>query len=567
MRECLRLSMALLVLVTGGCALMPPSPPARTAAVVRSPSRDDQLFYHVLVGDIAGQQGHLGIAAAAFGKAAEESGDWDLARRSAQLALYAHHYHEGRHLAQLWIAAAPTSINAQEALADADLGLGLPAAAAAEFARALRQASQRQGASGRAFAFARIGALLWRLPPHRGVLAVVQTLVRHYPQDPVAQYVLANLSYHRGHDALAIPAIDRALALKPRWEDAAVLKAQLLWTETPRASLAFTRRFLRRNPAATRLRLDYARRLVSLQYWHKALAQFQIIARAAPDDPQVLYAAALLALKTQAPQLAARYFKQTLALAPQDAHARLYLGEIAERAHHLRRAVRWYRRVGAPYRFAASVRLALIWLREGHPHRAQRRLQHLVAHNLHQRVTLALARDQTDMVLRDYQAGLAVLNPLMTGAHPPGALLYARALTEEKLGRTAAVVADLQALLVRHPRDPIVLNALGYTLIRDHLHPRRGLRLARTALRLAPRSPYILDSVGWGYYEVHDPAAALPYLRQAAALSPDATIAAHLGTVLWALGKQRAAAVVWQAAHRHDPRNRAVARALQKHDL
>ncbi|MHB1566559.1 MAG: tetratricopeptide repeat protein [Acidiferrobacter sp.] len=570
MRERLRLSITLLAVLAGGCASMPvapPSPVKPAAPAVVPRSLKDRLFYHVLVGDIAGQQGHLGIAAAAFGKAAQESGDRALARRSAQLALYARHYHQGLRLAQLWVAAEPTSAGAYEALADADVGVGLPGPAVAAFEHALQLVGRHQGAGGRAFAFEHIATLLWRLRPHLKVLAVMQTLARRYPQEPVAQYALADLARRRSAAALAIRAIDRALVLKPRWEDAAVLKARILWAHTPRASLAFATRFLHRNPDATRLRLDYARRLVSLQYWHKALAQFRRIAKAAPNDPQVLYTTALVALKAQAPRVAARDLKQTLVLAPNDTHARLYLGEIAERAHRFARAAQWYRGVGAPYQFAASVRLALIPLHEGHPHKARARLLRLIARDRHQRTTLALARDQADSALHDYPAALAALNQAMTSAHPPAALLYARALTEEKLGEIPAMIADLQALLVRHPQDPIALNALGYTFISQHLHPKQGLQLVRKALRLEPKNPYILDSVGWAYYEAHDPVTALSYLQRAVTLSHDATIATHLGVVLWSLGDQHAAQLVWQAAHRRDPHSKVVNGVLKKHDL
>lgn len=570
MRERLRLSMTLLVAVlAGGCASTPVAPPPGRPAVPAAVSRSlkDRLFYHVLVGDIAGQQGHLGIAAAAFGKAAQESGDRVLIRRSTQLALYARHYHQGLRLARQWVAAEPSSAGAYEALAEADLGVGRPRPAVVACERALQLVNRHQGAGGRAFAFEHIAMLLWQLPPHRKVLAVMQVLVRRYPQEPVAQYALADLARRRGADALAIRAIDRALVLKPRWEDAAVLKARLLWDHTPRASLAFTVRFLHRNPDATRLRLDYARRLVSLQYWHKALGQFRMIAKAAPNDPQVLYTTALVALRARAPQVAARDLKRALVLAPNDTHARLYLGEIAERAHRFARAAQWYRGVGAPYRFAASVRLALIPLHEGHPHKAGARLGRLIARDRHQRTTLALARDQVDSALHDYPAALAALDQAITNAHPPAALLYARALTEEKLGKIPAMVADLQALLVRHPQDPIALNALGYTFISHHLHPKQGLQLVRKALRLEPKNPYILDSVGWAYYEAHDPATALSYLQRAVTLSHDATIATHLGVVLWSLGEQHAAQLVWQAAHRRDPHSKVVNRALKKHDL
>ena len=98
--------------------MISPLKPAPSPSHARALSSDlrDKLLYHVLVGDIAGQQGRLGEAAQAFGQAAQESGDQGLTRRSALLSLYARRYAQARRLARLWLREAPTSAGAMEAL-------------------------------------------------------------------------------------------------------------------------------------------------------------------------------------------------------------------------------------------------------------------------------------------------------------------------------------------------------------------------------------------------------------------------------------------------------------------
>ncbi len=523
------------------------------------------LLYHVLIGDIEGQRGHLGAAAQAFGKAAQETGDQGLAERSTLLSLYARRYAQAEGLAHLWLREDPQSLGAREALADALVGLGQLPAAEQGFRKALARATTAQGSAGRAFAFEHIATLLLRHKRTLQALAVMRVLAHDYRHDPVGAYALADLARRDRAIGVALSAIDKALALKPHWEDAAVLKARILWAATPRRALAFSARFLAANPGATRLRLDYARRLVSLQYWRRALAQFQIIARAAPNDPQVLYAAGLLALRTNALGLARTYFKRDLALAPDNPRTVLYLGEIAQRQRQFARAHYYYLRVTAPYRFRAAIRDALMLLDEAHPHQAWLRLSHLTARNRGQAGRLALARNEVLMALRHYRRGLAVLQAVAGQTRHPSVLLYAQALDEEKLGRVAIAEKDLERLVAAHPQSAVALNALGYTYISQGQHARRGLALARRALAIDPHNPDILDTVGWGYYRAGHAKRALHYLRKAFEVSPEPTIAAHLGAVFWRLGERAEALELWRAALRKAPQNTDVKAEMAKH--
>ena len=63
------------------------------------------------------------------------------------------------------------------------------------------------------------------------------------------------------------------------------------------------------------------------------------------------------------------------------------------------------------------------------------------------------------------------------------------------------------------------------------------------ALAMKPDNPAILDSMGWVEFRMGNLPAALTHLEKAAALNPDPEIAAHLGEVLWGLGKKEEALV------------------------
>ena len=98
-------------------------------------------------------------------------------------------------------------------------------------------------------------------------------------------------------------------------------------------------------------------------------------------------------------------------------------------------------------------------------------------------------------------------------------------------------IREMEDLLDDHPRDPEVLNALGYTLAD------RGIRLEEAhghislALELDPGSPAIVDSMGWVLYRLGRKEEAVPLLEQALESLPHPEVAAHLCEVLYELGQ------------------------------
>jgi uncharacterized protein HemY len=70
--------------------------------------------------------------------------------------------------------------------------------------------------------------------------------------------------------------------------------------------------------------------------------------------------------------------------------------------------------------------------------------------------------------------------------------------------------------------------------------------LITQALKLAPQDAYIQDSLGWVAFRQGQHQEALEILQAAYKSRPDAEIAAHLGEVLWVMGKRQEAGVIWR---------------------
>ena len=120
------------------------------------------------------------------------------------------------------------------------------------------------------------------------------------------------------------------------------------------------------------------------------------------------------------------------------------------------------------------------------------------------------------------------------------------AMVCEKLGRYDQMENLLRVIMKVKPSDPHAFNALGYSLADRKTRLDEARELILKALQLAPRDPFIQDSLGWLEYRAGNSAEAIRILEEAYKSRPDAEIAAHLGEVYWQTGQKDKAGSVWR---------------------
>lgn len=145
-------------------------------------------------------------------------------------------------------------------------------------------------------------------------------------------------------------------------------------------------------------------------------------------------------------------------------------------------------------------------------------------------------------------------------------VLYDRGLLyADKLNQAQKAVADFRRVLALNPDNAGTLNALGYTMLSLPADQwPQATALIEQAYQLDSQSAAINDSLGWAYFLRGDAEAALPYLQFAYDKMPEAEVAAHLGEVLWSLGRQEQARLVWQQALAQEPQHRVLRDTLRR---
>jgi tetratricopeptide (TPR) repeat protein len=111
---------------------------------------------------------------------------------------------------------------------------------------------------------------------------------------------------------------------------------------------------------------------------------------------------------------------------------------------------------------------------------------------------------------------------------PPWALQVALAVSLEASGAKEQTTTLLQQVMKQMPNDAFCLNNIAYPMADQGILLPEAILMLERAVYLAPKEPYILDSLGWAYYRQGRLAEAYNLLTRANANTKDAEIANHL---------------------------------------
>ena len=125
-------------------------------------------------------------------------------------------------------------------------------------------------------------------------------------------------------------------------------------------------------------------------------------------------------------------------------------------------------------------------------------------------------------------------------------LLYRRGGSYERLGNYKKADEDLLKSLKINPDEPYVLNYLAYSWLERDYKINEAIEMLENAYSEEKNDPYIIDSIGWGYFLINDYLKAEKFLRRAIELMPeDPIVNDHYGDILWKLDRKIEARYFW----------------------
>ncbi len=559
---------ALLASVLSACAVTSaPAPvaqapvPAPEAAYPKLALSNDILF-GVLASEIAAQRGAAAASAPTVLALAQRTRDPRLARRAAEFALTANRLDEAIRALKLWQELEPASDNAQYQLIAALLRAGRLSEATpgvqAQLAARPHEAPQ---------VFMHLAGLLSRQPDKAGAYAMMKTLLAPFPSVAEGHFALMITAQEAGDDAMAQAEMATLATLAPAWDYPVGWQVERLRQTSPEAALALLERELARRPqAGLELRLSYPRLLVMVKRYDAARDAFVQLSNKYPHQPEVAYAIGVLSYELKDYEEAERSLRDALALGYREPDfVRFTLGQMAEERKLPQEAVNWYEAItSGPQLPQAQSRLAVLEAEDGKLDAALARLERLADMQNTPRPARVLAQAQLARNAEQPDRALAILSAALAKDGNVAEWRYERALLLDDRERVADAERDLRAYLKLKPKSAQGLNALGYILANRTNRIREARELVSRALKLDPDNPMILDSMGWVEYRSGKLEAALRYLQRAHHLMPDPEIAAHLGEVLWKMGREAEARELWARSLEANPDSDIIRRTQQR---
>jgi tetratricopeptide (TPR) repeat protein len=300
---------------------------------------------------------------------------------------------------------------------------------------------------------------------------------------------------------------------------------------------------------STRGAFDLAEILVALDRNEEAHQELERLRSTKASAGEIDRRLALLAFNTGDLKEAQQRFTDLASHGEAADASLLYLADIAARDGDTDAALAGYRRLAdSSFGLEARSKAASILLNRSKQTEAMTLLDSYVSDHPDSEFETRLSEAR---LLAEHGAADEGLKLLATALerHPDHpAIEYDRAIILEHAGRVKESVDVLERLLKERPDDPVLMNALGYTLADHSLDLTRAEGLIHRALAASPDSPAVLDSLGWVRYRQGDAKSAAVDLERAYGLEHDADIAAHWGETLWTSGHHSEARRVWAAA-------------------
>lgn len=571
MKNIAYLLLILSILLLGACAALDKQPLSipndlSVQAVQEPESRPDkieltsELVYDTLTSEIAAQRGEHHTAYTHAMRAAKLSRQPAAAERATLLALHANLPLKAIKAAQLWIELSPDSLKAHQIASLLYAKTGEPNKIIHHLEEVVRIANQN-GQDG----YLQATAIAEKAGTPEQSLMLIRQIIPLDSDDPDALYALSLTASRARQYSLAEDSIKRALQIKPGWPKGVLLLSRTLILQNKKSEgLQIMAQAVSNASENNELRLAYARILIENQQLDGAIEQFEILAKAIPDNAEFIYALGILSTELKRFDSAKGYFLRLISLEKKQGEANYHLGVIAEFLDDPDTAYKYYRVVDGVNQADARIRMAKILAKQKQLDKARELLQQLRINSPQHDLKLRLIEAELLRDAKQYAIAHELYSQALEQYKDDTDLLYARALNAAELRRVDILEQDLNRILQQDPDHVDALNALGYTLADQTDRFQEAYAYIKQALELKPNNPAILDSMGWVSFRMGHFEEALKYLQKAAEISPDAEIASHLGEVLWHLNRRSQALKVWSEADAQDPENNFIKPVMQR---
>ncbi|MDZ4731446.1 MAG: tetratricopeptide repeat protein [Xanthomonadales bacterium] len=534
--------------------------PSASNAPSEAASMDEEVMYRVMAAEMRGNDGDMDGAVGDYLAAAMESTDPQVAMRATRVAFAAEAWQQASMAADRWALLDPENLAAHESAALSMLATADYAGAEMHLLRLLELAPDKNAA------WDNVTGLLGRSASPEKASKVLENLLQTAGEENNAAVTFAQsqLAVRLGDFEQAYKLAAIAVELDPGRESYLLWAGQLANRQDDKEqALAYTRQAWELDPDGHDITLAYADMLAK----NNQPQQARELVRNMDQTPDILLTRILFELSGKDRPAALEIYQEFKVMDFENSNEKaFYLGQSADALGLYQEAIDSFANIRRGQFFlAAMARTAELKAQLGDIEGA--------------RETLAILRRQPDDTVIEQswlteaqilqQAGqsdaaIEVLDQALLQFTHSTALRYSRALVAAEQGNIELAEADLMFVLAQDAENAAALNALGYTLADQTDRLDEAEALIYRAYQLLPDDAAVTDSMGWIAFRQGRLDEAESYLRQALRLDDNPEIAAHLGEVLWELGRKDEARLVWDKALESTPDNEVLNKTLER---
>jgi tetratricopeptide (TPR) repeat protein len=517
--------------------------------------------FQALVGEFALSRGDAKLSSDAWTDLAQRTRDPKVIARATEIAGGTRQYDRALELTKLWLEVEPDSTKARQAQSSLLILANRFDELAPQLTILLERDKPNLGNN-----LMHLNRMLAKHSDKKAIQTVVDRVAAPYEDLPEAHFAMAQAAANAGDNLRALNESEKSLQLRPDWETAALARAQLQAQQSAPTAIASLSEFVDRYPNARDARLALARLLITEKRYDESRKHFDRLIKDNPDNPDVMYPVAMLALQ-QGDTTTGRLQLERLLVSdyPDKSNIHFFLGQLDQEQNKPEAALEHFRQVAAgPQHIAARLRSAQILLQQDKIEAARELLHNTRGSNEIERTQLTLAESQMLREAGRHNDAYIVLDSALTTQPDNLELIYEAALVAERIGKPELLESHIKHLLALKPEHAHALNALGYSLAERNIRLPEAQDLIARALSLAPEDPFIMDSMGWVLYRQGKLPEALQTLERAYRIKADPEIAAHLGEVLWTMNRQDDARRLLKEAAKANPDNEVLAGTIKK---
>ena len=510
-----------------------------------------EFVYKFLLAEIAAQRGDLTSAGHLYYDLAKLTKNIPLAQRATNIAGYARNGRLALDSAELWRQLDNDSLEAKQILAELFISSGNLAKARPIIEKLLEQEKTR------ADGFLYLNNLLSKVENKKNALRFILAISKPYPELAEAHFSIAHTAFFAGDIKLAEKELDITESIKPNWETAALFRGYMLAIDWPEKALEFYQSFLNVNPNSNEVRLEYAKILANLKMYSKAKSEFLRLVDGSLASPEISLTVALLSLELNDNILAEKFFNQALERGYIDRDKiQIYLAKIYLDRKEPDLAITFLDKISSGQLFVEAKILTAEIIAEN------RSVDDGIAtlskyKNLSPDDKLQFLKAKTSLLYNNDRQQDAF--DLMKGAdsnfNNSAEFKYDYAMLAEKMGNLLLMEQLLKEAIKIKPDYAYAYNALGYSYADRNIKLADAKKYIEIALSISPNNHYIMDSMGWLHFRMGNIEIALQFIEKAYKIQKDPEIAAHLGEILWKMGKLKQAEKVWEESIKTYPSN------------